>query len=121
MKTSDPPAAERLPENAGDAYTNRRLLVRLCGLAWRYRVHSLAVLVLNVLLVAMALGGLGITLGPLVAPHDGTVSVEETRLDGISDHHTVAASHTGLLFSSEVADLTLAFLRDGCFVPSPRG
>jgi pimeloyl-ACP methyl ester carboxylesterase len=65
--------------------------------------------------------GLGITLGPLVAPHDGTVSVEETRLAGISDHHTVAASHTGLLFSSEVADLTLAFLRDGCFAPSPRG
>lgn len=30
--------------------------------------------------------GLGITLGPLVAPHDGTVSVEETQLPGISDH-----------------------------------
>jgi pimeloyl-ACP methyl ester carboxylesterase len=65
--------------------------------------------------------GLGITLGPLVAPHDGTVSVEETRLDGISDHHTVAASHTGLLFSSEVADLTLSFLRDGRFVPPSQG
>lgn len=65
--------------------------------------------------------GLGVTLGPLVAPHDGTVSVEETRLDGISDHHTVAASHTGLLFSSEVADLTLSFLRDGRFAPPSRG
>jgi pimeloyl-ACP methyl ester carboxylesterase len=59
--------------------------------------------------------GLGITLGPLVAPHDGTVSVEETQLPGISDHRTVPASHTGLLFSSEVADLTLAFLREGSF------
>jgi pimeloyl-ACP methyl ester carboxylesterase len=62
--------------------------------------------------------GLGITLGPLVAPHDGTVSVEETQLAGISDHCTVAASHTGLLFSSEVADLTLAFLRNGRFAPA---
>jgi hypothetical protein len=59
--------------------------------------------------------GLGITLGPLVAPHDGTVSVEETQLAGITDHRTVAASHTGLLFSSEVADLTVAFLRAGSF------
>lgn len=65
--------------------------------------------------------GLGITLGPLMAPHDGTVSVEETRLEGISDHRTVAASHTGLLFSSEVADLTLAFLRSGRFAPPARG
>jgi pimeloyl-ACP methyl ester carboxylesterase len=64
--------------------------------------------------------GLGITLGPLVAPHDGTVSVEETQLAGISDHRTVAASHTGLLFSSEVADLTVAFLRAGQFAPTPR-
>lgn len=64
--------------------------------------------------------GLGITLGPLVAPHDGTVSVEETQLAGITDHRTVAASHTGLLFSSEVADLTVAFLRAGQFAPPPR-
>ncbi|MBA8882585.1 esterase/lipase family protein [Dokdonella fugitiva] len=64
--------------------------------------------------------GLGITLGPLVAPHDGTVSVEETQLPGISDHRTVDASHTGLLFSSEVADLTVMFLRAGRFAPTPR-
>jgi len=65
--------------------------------------------------------GLGVTLGPLRGPHDGTVSVEETQLPGITDHRTVDASHTGLLFSSEVADLTIAFLRDGRFVPPPRG
>ncbi|WP_395684327.1 esterase/lipase family protein [Dokdonella sp.] len=65
--------------------------------------------------------GLGVTLGPLQAPHDGTVSVEETQLPGIADHRTVAASHTGLLFSSEVAELTIAFLRDGRFVPPARG
>ncbi|MFI4969761.1 MAG: esterase/lipase family protein [Lysobacterales bacterium] len=59
--------------------------------------------------------GLGITIGALTSPHDGTVSVAETQLPGIADHRTVAASHTGLLFSSEVADLTLDFLRDGRF------
>jgi pimeloyl-ACP methyl ester carboxylesterase len=59
--------------------------------------------------------GIGITIGSLTAPHDGTVSVSETQLPGIADHRTVAASHTGLLFSSEVAELTVDFLRDGRF------
>jgi pimeloyl-ACP methyl ester carboxylesterase len=59
--------------------------------------------------------GLGVAVGALASPHDGTVSVEETRLPGIADHRTVAASHTGLLFSSEVADLTIGFLRAGRF------
>ncbi|MEP7043257.1 MAG: alpha/beta fold hydrolase [Dokdonella sp.] len=59
--------------------------------------------------------GLGVTLGALTAPHDGTVAVAETVLPGIADHRTVAASHTGMLLSSEVADLTIDFLRDGCF------
>jgi pimeloyl-ACP methyl ester carboxylesterase len=59
--------------------------------------------------------GLGIAIGALTTPHDGTVSVAETRLPGIADHRTVAASHTGLLFSSAAADLTVAFLRDGRF------
>lgn len=61
--------------------------------------------------------GLGAVMGALASPHDGTVSVEETRLSGIDDHRTVAASHTGLLFSSAVADLTIGFLRDGLFAP----
>lgn len=62
--------------------------------------------------------GLGVSIGALSAPHDGTVSVSETRLRGIADHVTVAASHTGLLFSAEVADLTIAFLRDARFSPA---
>jgi pimeloyl-ACP methyl ester carboxylesterase len=61
--------------------------------------------------------GLGVAIGPLHAPHDGTVSVEETRLDGIADHCTVATSHTGMLMSTEVAELTATFLRDGRFAP----
>ena len=59
--------------------------------------------------------GLGFTLCTLTAPHDGTVAVAETELPGIADHRTVAASHTGMLLSSEVADLTIEFLRDGHF------
>ncbi|WP_291213477.1 alpha/beta fold hydrolase [Dokdonella sp.] len=59
--------------------------------------------------------GLGVTIGPLSSPHDGTVSVSETQLPGIADHVVVDASHTGLLLSGEVADLTTGFLRDAHF------
>lgn len=61
--------------------------------------------------------GLGIGIGALTAPHDGTVAVEETRLDGLADHRVVDATHTGLLFSSAVAELTAGFLRNGRFAP----
>lgn len=64
--------------------------------------------------------GLGAALGALKPPHDGTVSVEETRLDGIADHCIVAASHTGLLFSSEAAARAVDFLREGCFTTPER-
>ena len=64
--------------------------------------------------------GLGISIGALTAPHDGTVAVEETRLGGLADHCTVDATHTGLLFSSDVADLTVGFLRHGRFAPPTR-
>ncbi|MEO7433221.1 MAG: lipase family protein [Dokdonella sp.] len=59
--------------------------------------------------------GIGAAIGALAAPHDGTVSVAETQLEGIADHRTVDTSHTGLLFSTEVVELTVGFLRDGCF------
>lgn len=59
--------------------------------------------------------GLGSLLGVLEAPHDGTVSVAETRLDGIDAHRVVAHTHTGLAFSGEVAALTVEFLRAGRF------
>ncbi len=59
--------------------------------------------------------GLGSVLGVLKPPHDGTVSVEETRLEGIDEHRVVAYTHTGLAFSSEVAELAIGFLRNGRF------
>ncbi|HET6545956.1 MAG TPA: alpha/beta hydrolase [Rhodanobacteraceae bacterium] len=62
--------------------------------------------------------GFGFLVGALAGSNDGTVAVAETELPGISDHRVVAASHTGLLFSSEVADLCVAFLRTGRFPPA---
>ncbi len=59
--------------------------------------------------------GLGRLLGALDGPNDGTVSVAETRLPGITDHCVVDATHSGLVFSAEVARLTTAFLHHGRF------
>ncbi|MBD8897955.1 alpha/beta hydrolase [Rhodanobacter sp. DHG33] len=59
--------------------------------------------------------GLGAMLGQLDGEHDGTVTVEETLLPGVTDHRVVEANHTGLLFSQEVARLTTTFLRQGRF------
>jgi hypothetical protein len=61
--------------------------------------------------------GFGLLTGLADEPGDGTVAVRETRLPGISEHRVVAASHTGLLFSSEVAALCAGFLREGSFAP----
>lgn len=62
--------------------------------------------------------GLGAMLGHLDGEHDGTVTVEETRLPGVADHRVVEANHTGLLFSQEVARQVDAFLRRGRFDPA---
>ncbi|MEP6484794.1 MAG: alpha/beta hydrolase [Rudaea sp.] len=59
--------------------------------------------------------GLGVALGTLSAPHDGTVSVEETQLPGLTDHCVVAATHAGLPFSEITALQTIAFLNDARF------
>jgi pimeloyl-ACP methyl ester carboxylesterase len=65
--------------------------------------------------------GFGAAIGVLASPHDGTVSVAETRLPGIADHRTLAISHTGLLFSAQAAELTINFLRTGCFAAEAHG
>jgi len=61
--------------------------------------------------------GLGALFGHFDADHDGTVAVAETRLEGVTDHVVIAASHSGLLFSAEAAAQAAAFLRDGRFMP----
>lgn len=60
--------------------------------------------------------GLGAMLGHFEGEHDGTVTVAETRLPGLTDHCVVEANHTGLLFSVDVARQVAQFLRSGAFV-----
>ena len=59
--------------------------------------------------------GLGFVLGSLSSPHDGTVSVAETELPGLTDHCIVPATHTGLLFSEQAAAQAITFLRGARF------
>jgi pimeloyl-ACP methyl ester carboxylesterase len=59
--------------------------------------------------------GLGAVLAHIEGEHDGTVAVAETHLPGLADHCVVDTSHTGLLFSTDVARLTARFLREGHF------
>lgn len=64
-------------------------------------------------------GDAGFGLGQLVnrfhAPHDGTVLVEETQLEGATDHLVLPVTHSGFLVSPEVVRQGAAFLRDGHF------
>jgi len=54
----------------------------------------------------------------LPKPHDGRVSVANTKLDGMVDHVVVAASHPWLVRKSVAIGQAIAFLRDGRFEPS---
>lgn len=55
--------------------------------------------------------------GPLwlPAPHDGTVSVESTRLRGMSDHIVLPYTHTFIVAAGPVAEQVDRFLRLGAF------
>ncbi len=59
--------------------------------------------------------GLGRMIGTLDGENDGTVAVAETRLDGMRDHCVLDVTHTGLLFSPEVARHVARFLERGSF------
>ena len=59
--------------------------------------------------------GAGQLVSRLERPHDGTVAVSETELDGAADRLLVSTSHTGLLASSTVARATVEFIRTGQF------
>ena len=51
----------------------------------------------------------------LPKPHDGRVSIENTKLDGMADHITVRASHPWLVRNGTAIAQTIAFLQDGRF------
>lgn len=59
--------------------------------------------------------GFGGFVTQLPRPHDGTVALDETRIDGLKDHCTVATTHTGLVWSAEAARQVVSFLREGRF------
>jgi len=59
--------------------------------------------------------GLGRAIEHLERPHDGTVSVRETRLPGASDRIDLPVSHTGLVLSRQVADHVATYLKTGQF------
>jgi pimeloyl-ACP methyl ester carboxylesterase len=65
-------------------------------------------------------GSRGVGLGRLIArglpaPHDGVVTVQETRVPGMCDHIVLQVGHTEMLFSRAVAEQVHAFLEHGTF------
>jgi hypothetical protein len=63
----------------------------------------------------MPVGAGRIVAPDLPAPHDGAVSVEETRLPAMRDHIVLNVSHSGMLVSRAVAQQIGAFLQNGQF------
>ena len=57
--------------------------------------------------------GVGRLIQSLPKPNDGTVSVAETNLEGMSLHRVFPTTHMGLLISDEVAQAVCGFLREG--------
>ena len=64
--------------------------------------------------------GIGRLFCRLESPHDGTVALSETEVAGARERVTVAASHTGMLFSPDTARQLCAFLQTGRFLPHER-
>ena len=59
--------------------------------------------------------GMGLIIPGIPRPNDGTVSVEETKLEGMQDHLILHASHFGLLVSKSTFRQTLIFFENGEF------
>jgi pimeloyl-ACP methyl ester carboxylesterase len=59
--------------------------------------------------------GLGVLIPNVPLPNDGTVSIDETKMEKMKDHKIVNASHFGLLLSSKAAHLCIEFIKNGTF------
>lgn len=65
--------------------------------------------------------GLGVMMAPdLPPPHDGTISVAETRVPGARDHIVLRVSHSQMVISNQVVRQVCEFLRYGQFSRSER-
>ena len=64
--------------------------------------------------------GLGWLAPGLGKPNDGTVAVVETHVPGANAELILPVSHTGMLFSTEVAGAVCRFLHTGQFSQPPR-
>ncbi|GJL85289.1 MAG: acetyltransferase [Micavibrio sp.] len=47
--------------------------------------------------------------------HDGIVPVERTKIDGMADHIVIAATHSFMMFNTEVMEQSAHFLKEGKF------
>jgi pimeloyl-ACP methyl ester carboxylesterase len=65
--------------------------------------------------------GIGRLLTRLDGPNDGTVAVEETRLEGAAAFCTLPVTHTGMWLSPRTADEVAAFLQNGRFETAAQG
>lgn len=59
--------------------------------------------------------GLGRAVTRFPGPNDGTIAVDETYLEGAREHLVMGVTHTGMLFSRDVARQAACFLRSGRF------
>jgi pimeloyl-ACP methyl ester carboxylesterase len=59
--------------------------------------------------------GVGRVITRLPKPNDGTVPLEETSLQGMTDYKIVPVNHMGLMFSKSVANQVMHFLTQGRF------
>lgn len=59
--------------------------------------------------------GVGRLCCQLPAPNDGTITVEETRLQGMTDHIELPVSHSAMLLSNEVVKQVVNFIEQGRF------
>ena len=58
---------------------------------------------------------LGLTNDRFKGPNDGLISVESTKLEGMSDFITIEVGHAQMRYSEEVANQTIHFLQKGAF------
>ena len=81
-----------------------------------HRCHA-SIGVLGAVSVATACVLTGSVCDGIAAPpdSDGTVSVEETRLTGMSDHLVLPLSHFGLVLSYKASEAVVHFLQEGNF------